>query len=85
MRLSLRKAAHAAMSSAAWQEIRVRSGRDDNFVAQRELSREIVDFKTKLSSRPERSVVEGPAVQCDLSGEGQIRPSGQKFNLDKYG
>ena len=30
MRLSLRKAAHAAMSSAAWQEIRVRSGRDDN-------------------------------------------------------
>jgi hypothetical protein len=29
MRLSLRKAAHAAMSSAAWQEIRVRSGRDD--------------------------------------------------------
>jgi hypothetical protein len=33
MRLSLRKAAHTAMSSAAWQEIRVRSGRDDNFVA----------------------------------------------------
>jgi hypothetical protein len=32
MRLSLRKAAHAAMSSAAWQEIRVRSGRDDNSV-----------------------------------------------------
>jgi hypothetical protein len=31
MRLSLRKAAHAAMSSAAWQEIRVRSGRDDKF------------------------------------------------------
>jgi hypothetical protein len=29
MRLSLRKAAHAAVSSAAWQEIRVRSGRDD--------------------------------------------------------
>src|ERR1700691_3374687 len=29
MRLSLRKGAHAAMSSAAWQEIRVRSGRDD--------------------------------------------------------
>jgi hypothetical protein len=33
MRLSLRKGAHAALSSAAWQEIRVRSGRDDNFVA----------------------------------------------------
>ena len=26
-----------------------------------ELSREIIDFETKLSSRPERSVVEGPA------------------------
>jgi len=35
------------------------SGRDDNFVAQRELPREIVDFKTELSSRPEGSVVEG--------------------------
>jgi hypothetical protein len=32
MRLSLLKAAHAAVSSAAWQEIRVRSGRDDNSV-----------------------------------------------------
>jgi hypothetical protein len=30
MRPSLRKGAHAALSSAAWQEIRVRSGRDDN-------------------------------------------------------
>jgi hypothetical protein len=30
MRLSLLKAAHAVVSSAAWQEIRVRSGRDDN-------------------------------------------------------
>jgi hypothetical protein len=29
MRPSLRKGAHAALSSAAWQEIRVRSGRDD--------------------------------------------------------
>jgi hypothetical protein len=32
MRLSLRKAAHAAVSRAAWQKIRVRSGRDDQFV-----------------------------------------------------
>jgi len=32
MRLSLTKAAHAVLSSAAKQEIRVRSGRDDNFV-----------------------------------------------------
>jgi hypothetical protein len=31
MRLSVLKAAHAVVSSAAWQEIRVRSGRDDNF------------------------------------------------------
>jgi hypothetical protein len=31
MRLSLTKAAHAAMSNGAWQEIRVRSGRDDKF------------------------------------------------------
>ena len=27
----LQKGAHAALSSAAWQEIRVRSGRDDTF------------------------------------------------------
>ena len=32
MRLSLKKGAHAAVSSAAWQEIRVRSGRDDKSV-----------------------------------------------------
>jgi hypothetical protein len=32
MRLSLLKAAHVALSCAAWQEIRVRSGRDDNSV-----------------------------------------------------
>ena len=35
MRPSLRKGAHAALSSPAWQEIRVRSGRDDNFVWER--------------------------------------------------
>jgi|HubBroStandDraft_6_1064221.scaffolds.fasta_scaffold886102_1 hypothetical protein len=35
MRLSLTKAAHAATSSDAWQEIRVRSGRDDKFVGLR--------------------------------------------------
>jgi hypothetical protein len=29
MRPSLRKGAHVALSSAAWQEIRVRFGRDD--------------------------------------------------------
>jgi hypothetical protein len=36
MRLSLKKDAHAALSNAAWQEIRVRSGRDDKFVAERD-------------------------------------------------
>jgi hypothetical protein len=29
MRLSLKKGAHAVLSGAAWQEIRVRFGRDD--------------------------------------------------------
>jgi hypothetical protein len=29
-RLSSQKGAHAALSSATWQEIRVRSGQDDN-------------------------------------------------------
>jgi hypothetical protein len=33
MRPSLRKGAHAALSSTAWQEIRVRSGRDDTSVS----------------------------------------------------
>jgi hypothetical protein len=32
MRPSLRKGTHAVLSSAAWQEIRVRFGRDDNSV-----------------------------------------------------
>jgi hypothetical protein len=32
MRPSLRKGAHAVFSTAAWQEIRVRFGRDDNSV-----------------------------------------------------
>src|ERR1700735_586923 len=53
MRPSLRKGSHAAMSSAAWQEIRVRSGRDDNSVMQ---LTHILDWKhcflaTELSSR----------------------------------
>jgi hypothetical protein len=32
LRPSLRKGAYAALSSAAWQEVRVPSGRDDNSV-----------------------------------------------------
>ncbi len=64
MRLSLRKGAYAALSGAAWQEIRVRSGRDDNSFARKRWfsSGILVSYITKLSSRPERSVVEGPAV-----------------------
>ena len=38
MRLSLRKGAHAASSSPTWQEIRVRSGRDDKFIAPERLN-----------------------------------------------
>jgi hypothetical protein len=37
VRLSLMKAAYAVLSSAAWQEIRVRSGRDDKFIAHNKL------------------------------------------------
>jgi hypothetical protein len=35
MRLSLRKGAHAGLSSAAWQEIRVRSGLNDKCLGRR--------------------------------------------------
>jgi hypothetical protein len=35
MRLSLMKAAHVVVSNAVKEEIRVRSGRDDKFVARR--------------------------------------------------
>ena len=58
MRPSLRKGAHAAVSSDAWQEIRVRSGRDDNLSGNAKYG-----FQDELSSRPERSVVEGSAVR----------------------
>ena len=40
MRLSLRKGGHVALSSDAWQEIRLRSGRDDKFVFTTHLSGE---------------------------------------------
>ena len=58
MRLSLRKGAPAVLSSAAWQEIRVRSGRDDNsVVAKTSFSPGNAEFypSTELSSRPERT------------------------------
>ncbi len=63
MRLSLLKGAYAALSSAAWQEIRVRFGRDDKFVWKSTIFRGSFVPATNLSSRPERSVVEGPAVR----------------------
>jgi hypothetical protein len=48
MRPSLRKGAHAALSSAAWQEIRVRSGRDDNFVWVQQNARGVSSARTDL-------------------------------------
>jgi hypothetical protein len=67
MRLSSRKGAYAASSSAARQEVRVRSGRDDNSVAKTGVlhNRAVVNSRqpqSNLSSRPKRSAVEGPAV-----------------------
>src|SRR6202034_2004614 len=50
MRPSLRKVAYAALSSAAWQEIRVRFGRDDNFVWERSLVSKMTGYERVLSS-----------------------------------
>jgi hypothetical protein len=68
MRLSFMKAAHVVVSNAAKQEIRVRSGRDDNSFAERKLfPKKKRRLPNELSSRPERSVVEGPAVLFDCA------------------
>jgi hypothetical protein len=48
MRLSLLKGAHMALSSAAWQEIRVRSGRDDKFVLKSMISYDNPQFCNKI-------------------------------------
>src|ERR1700733_6819167 len=60
MRLSLRKAAHAAMSSAAWQEIRVRSGRDDNSIARKWPQKRSDEWLLMVpqNCHPDRSVAE---------------------------
>src|ERR1700733_7696968 len=60
MRLSLRKAAHAAMSSAAWQETRVRSGRDDNSIARKWPQKRSDEWLLMVpqNCHPDRSVVE---------------------------
>jgi hypothetical protein len=56
------KAHTRARPSAAWQEIRVRSGRDDNSVARKwprlRFRFNNLDGTTELSSRPKRSVVD---------------------------
>jgi hypothetical protein len=70
MRLSLTKAAYVAMSSAALQKIRVRSGRDHKVVAGKYQifhGESSPTFVATLSSRPERSVVEGSAVSLSSS------------------
>ena len=44
----------------------LRSGRDDNFVLESIFLTTTANFATKLSSRPERSVVEGHPVDARL-------------------
>jgi hypothetical protein len=46
--------------------LRFAPGGDDNSVGPQEVQREILDLAIKLSSRPERSVVEGPAVSSTV-------------------
>jgi hypothetical protein len=71
---TLRSGACAVLSGAAWQEIRARSGRDDKFISQSKILHEIFVFATELSSRPERSVVEGPAVNAICAFESGVIP-----------
>jgi hypothetical protein len=76
LRLSLLKAAHAVVSNAAWQEIRVRSGRDDKF-AEPDTAVHRLEIG-HLPSRPEESwacgasnVMKNASVQQPLA----IKPS----------
>ena len=55
MRPSLRKGAHSALSSAAWQEIRVRFGRDDKGEGGASNQDLLVDEWTADPSTPLRS------------------------------
>jgi hypothetical protein len=50
----------------------LRSGRDDNSVVPERASARILDPETELSSRPERSAVEGPALHQSLRIELKI-------------
>jgi hypothetical protein len=59
----LKKTTYVVVVSNAKQEIRVRSGRDDNSSQGQSIPAEAVAGTTELSSRPEQSVVEGPAVR----------------------
>jgi hypothetical protein len=60
--MSLRENSATGRKETAGPSTTLRSGRDDNSVVPQELQLEIPAPATKLSSRPERSVVEGPAV-----------------------
>src|ERR1700733_8772788 len=62
MRLSLRRAANVVVAGSAKKEIRVGSGRDDNSALAARASVRNTCTPIELSSRPERSAVEGPAV-----------------------
>ena len=65
MRLSLKKGAHAALSSGAWQEIRVRSGRDDKSVVGRDST-----FPGKVSGTADPSAP--PRFPVETCGFGQL-------------
>jgi hypothetical protein len=69
MRLSSRKGAQAALSSAAWQEIRVRSGRDDKFVFATHLSGEgRVNCRSLGFARDDKGKG-GASILCDGSND----------------
>ena len=61
----LRKGAHTAVSSAAWQEIRVRSGRDDNFVSGASIS---TSWDSRCSARRLTSSRYGSSTTGGSSG-----------------
>ena len=79
MRLSLRKGAHAASSSAMWQEIRVRSGRDDKFIAPERLN------CRSLGCARDDKREGGAAVWCDGSNDNRTDVVHSRRNLPQAG
>ena len=67
MRLSLRRAAHAAVVAARSRKSGYAPVGMTILLCPQEFSLETLDPATELSSRPERSAVEGPAVPSDGS------------------